>query len=154
MKLKILLIFFLSLTFMACKVQKTSTTETLKPIHLDKKTFIEKVWNYEKDEKFNYKGDKPAIIDFYADWCGPCKRIAPILNELQKEYGNKLIIYKVNTEHNRQLAGLFQVRSIPALLFIPVVAEPRMAVGSRSKSQFKKIIKDILLIDEPVEKTK
>ena len=145
-------ILFISLitiiSFGACKTKKDSAitptvvTKTIKPIHLNKELFIEKVWDYEKDKSFNYKGEKPAIIDFYADWCGPCKRIAPILNELQNEYGDKLVIYKIDTEQNRQLASLFQVRSIPALLFIPVSSQPQMAVGAQSKARFKQIIKD------------
>ena len=88
--------------------------------HLTVDTFKEKVFNYENSKDWKFEGNKPAIIDFYADWCGPCKMVAPILEELQEEYGDKLTIYKVNTEEQRELSAVFGIQSIPSLLFIPM----------------------------------
>ena len=119
-----------------------------KTIHLDDDAFKKIVFDYEKETKWNYKGKVPAIIDFYADWCGPCKKIAPILEVLAKEYGNKLIIYKVNTEKARNLSAAFGTSSIPAILFIPVGAPPQMANGALPKETFEKAIKDILKVEK------
>lgn len=88
--------------------------------YLTKETFKEKVFNWEENKDWKYEGSVPCLIDFYADWCGPCKMIAPVLEELQKEYGDSLIIYKVDTEQERELAGMFGIQSIPSLLFVPV----------------------------------
>lgn len=116
---------------------------------LTKETFKQKVWNYEQSQEFNFIGDKPVIIDFYADWCGPCKRIAPIMEDLQEEYEGHLDIYKVDTQVQQELAAIFQIKSIPALLFIPTDDDPQMALGARSKEDFKKIIKEVLAVEEP-----
>ena len=115
--------------------------------HLTKDTFKEKVFNYEANKEWKYKGLKPAIIDFYADWCGPCKMVAPILEELKTEYGEKLDIYKVDTESERELAGMFGIRSIPSLLFIPLEGQPQMAMGAFPKETFRKAIGDVLKVD-------
>lgn len=109
--------------------------------HLDYKGFLNKVWNFEKTPKeFVYEGNLPAIIDFYADWCGPCRMTAPVLEKLAKEYDGKLLIYKINVDQERDLAAVFQVRSIPALLFIPMEGQPMMQVGAMNEAQFKEII--------------
>lgn len=118
-------------------------------ISLTKDSFKNKVWNYEETQTFEFKGDKPVIIDFYADWCGPCKRIAPIMEELQQEYDGHLDIYKVDTQVQQELAAIFQIKSIPALLFIPLEDDPQMALGARSKEDFKRIIKEVLSVEEP-----
>lgn len=115
--------------------------------HLTKKTFQEKVFNYEANQEWKYEGDKPAIIDFYADWCQPCKMVAPILEELQAEYGDKLVIYKVDTEAEQELAGAFGIRSIPSLLFIPADGQPQMAAGALPKDSFKQVIGDVLKVN-------
>ena len=101
--------------------EETMTTEgDGKVIHLTKADFLAKVYNFEKNPKeWKYEGDKPAIVDFYADWCGPCKMVAPILDELAKEYDGQIVIYKVDTEKEQELAGVFGIRSIPSILFIP-----------------------------------
>ena len=117
-----------------------------KVIHISEKTFKEKVFNYEKEATWKYKGNKPAIVDFYADWCGPCKRVAPILEKLAKKYGKKIVIYKVNTDHNKNVAGYFGIRSIPSFLFIPMKGKPSMASGSMPKSDFEKAIKEVLKV--------
>jgi thioredoxin len=116
--------------------------------HLTNETFKEKVFNYETNKDWKFEGDKPAIIDFYADWCGPCKVIAPILEELQTEYGDKLNIYKVNTEEQRELSSVFGVQSIPSLLFVPKEGQPQMAMGALPKETFKQAISEVLSVSE------
>ena len=112
--------------------------------HLTNETFKEKVFNYEASKEWKFEGEIPAIIDFYADWCGPCKTVAPILEELQAEYGDKLNIYKVNTEEQKELAGVFGIQSIPSLLFIPKEGQPQMAMGALPKETFKQAITEVL----------
>ena len=118
----------------------------MKTIHLTKAEFLKKVANYETNpNEWKYLGDKPAIVDFYASWCGPCKTIAPILEELAAEYGDKIYIYKIDTEEEEELAAAFGIRSIPSLLFIPMNGKPQMAQGAMPKSAFKDAINEILL---------
>lgn len=126
--------------------EKTEEKKSMKTIHLTKDDFLAKVANYENNpDEWKYLGDKPALIDFYADWCGPCKAIAPVLEELAKEYDGEVYIYKVDTEQERELAGLFGIRSIPSLLFIPMDESPQMAQGAIPKPELKKAIDEILL---------
>jgi len=113
--------------------------------HLTKDTFISKVFDFENNKEWNYQGELPCLIDFYADWCGPCKMVAPILEELAKEYKGKINIYKVDTEAEQELAGVFGIRSIPSILFCPADGAPQMAMGALPKETFKKAIEDILL---------
>jgi len=113
--------------------------------HLTKDTFMTKVFDYEKNKDWTFAGELPCLIDFYADWCGPCKMVAPILEELAKEYEGKINIYKVDTEEEQELAGVFGIRSIPSLLFCPKEGAPQMAMGALPKDTFKKAIEDILL---------
>ncbi|MDD3806576.1 MAG: thioredoxin [Candidatus Marinimicrobia bacterium] len=117
--------------------------------HLTKQTFLSKVFNYEKHTEWKYEGDVPAIIDFYADWCQPCKMVAPILEDLSKEYGDKLHIYKINTEEEQELAAVFGIRSIPSLLFIPLNAQPQMAVGALPRESLVKAIDEVLGVKLP-----
>ena len=114
--------------------------------NLTKETFIEKVFDYEKGKEWKFKGDKPAIIDFYADWCGPCKAVSPILDELSKEYEGKIDILKIDTEKESELAALFGIRSIPSILFIPQEGKPQMSQGALPKEGFKEAFKDILKV--------
>ncbi len=116
--------------------------------HLTKETFKEKVFDWEKNKDWQYEGSVPCMIDFYADWCGPCKMVAPVLEELQKEYGDKLIIYKVNTEQEQELAGMFGIQSIPSLLFVPLEGQPQMAMGALPKDTFEKAISDVLKVEK------
>ncbi len=118
---------------------------------LTEQTFKEKVFNFEKNKDWKYEGDVPCMIDFYADWCQPCKMVAPILDELQAEYGDKIRIYKIDTEVERNLAGMFGIQSIPSLLFVPKEGQPQMAVGALPKEQFKKAIADVLKVEAPAE---
>lgn len=113
--------------------------------HLTKETFLSKVFNFEENKEWKFEGDKPCIIDFYADWCQPCKMVAPILEELSKEYEGKIDIYKVNTEEQQELSAAFGIRSIPSLLFVPKDAQPQMAQGALPKDTFKKVIDETLL---------
>lgn len=113
--------------------------------HLTKETFLEKVFNYESNKDWKFEGDKPCIIDFYADWCQPCKMVAPILEELQKEYDGKINIYKIDTEAQQELAGAFGIKSIPSMLFCPKDGQPQMAVGALPKEQLQQAINDVLL---------
>ena len=117
--------------------------------HLTKETFKEKVFNFESNKEWKYEGDKPCMIDFYADWCGPCKMVAPVLEELQKEYGDTIVIYKVDTEDQQELAGMFGVQSIPSLLFVPQEGQPQMAQGALPKPTFEKAISDVLKVEKP-----
>jgi len=118
--------------------------------HLTKETFKEKVFNFEANKEWKYEGSKPCLIDFYANWCGPCKMVAPILEELQKEYGESIVIYKVNTEDEQELAGMFGIQSIPSLLFVPQEGQPQMAMGALPKPTFEKAIADVLKVQKPL----
>lgn len=116
-------------------------------VQLTTKTFKEMVFDYETNTEWKYKGELPAIVDFYADWCKPCKIIAPILEELAIEYKGKIIIYKVNVDNEKELAGVFQTQSIPSILFIPKVGEPQMAKGALPKETFVKAINEVLKVE-------
>lgn len=113
--------------------------------HLTKETFQEKVFNYEKNQEWTFEGEMPCIIDFYADWCQPCKAVAPILEELAEEYKGQINIYKVNTEEETELAAAFGIRSIPSILFCPNEGQPQMAQGALPKESFNQAISDVLL---------
>lgn len=125
---------------------QNSENSMTKTIKLTRADFLTKVANYEANpEKWEYLGDKPCIIDFYADWCGPCKMVAPILEELAAEYEGEIYIYKVDTEAEQQLAAEFGIRSIPSLLFCPMGEAPQMAQGALPKDAFKQAIDEVLL---------
>jgi len=113
--------------------------------HLTKETFLEKVFNYEQNQEWSFEGQLPCLIDFYADWCQPCKMVAPILEELAEEFKGKINIYKVDTEDQQELAGAFGIRSIPSLLFCPMDGQPQMAQGALPKATLIQAINDILL---------
>ena len=123
----------------------TNNQKIYKMEHLTKQTFFDKVFNYEQNKEWKFEGDLPCIIDFYADWCQPCKMVAPILEELSEEYKGKINIYKVDTEVEQELAAAFGIRSIPSLLFCPKDDRPQMAQGALPKDTFKQVINDILL---------
>ena len=115
---------------------------------LTKETFLEKVFNYEKNKEWKFEGEVPAIIDFYADWCGPCKMIAPVLEQLSEEYADKLKIYKIDTEAEQELSAAFAIRSIPSLLFVPLNEPPQMANGALPKQNLEEIISQVLKVDK------
>ena len=125
----------------------TSVAQTAKkPELLTKETFMKKVWNYEKSpNEFKYLGDKPCLIDFYADWCGWCKRIAPIFEEFCSTYAGQIYVYKINTDQQKELQALFQVKNLPSILFIPMKEKPTMIQGAQSKEKFEQLVKQLLL---------
>jgi thioredoxin len=123
-------------------VKKIKTDIMLEHLTID--TFKAKVFNFEENKDWKFEGEAPCLIDFYADWCGPCKIIAPVLEQLQKDYGDKLNIYKVNTENEQELAAMFGIQSIPSLLFVPKEGKPQMAMGALPKETFEQAFKEVL----------
>jgi thioredoxin 1 len=111
--------------------------------HLTRETFKEKVFDFETEKEWQYSGDLPCVIDFYADWCGPCKMVSPILESLAEEYSGKLHIYKVNTDQEQEIAAAFGIASIPSILFVPKEGKPQMAVGALPKRSFEQAFSDV-----------
>lgn len=116
--------------------------------HLTKETFLNKVFNYEKNKEWKFEGTKPCIIDFYADWCAPCKMVSPVLEDLAKDFDGKIDVFKVNTEEEQELASAFGIRSIPSFLFVPADGQPQMAMGALPKETFVKAFKDVLGVEK------
>lgn len=117
-----------------------------KPVMLTRAMFLEKVYDFEKNPNtWVYKDNKPCIIDFYADWCRPCRMVAPIMEEFARDYDGQITIYKIDTDKERELAGYFGIRSIPSVLFCPVNGKPQMTQGALPKEEFQKIINEVLL---------
>jgi thioredoxin 1 len=114
---------------------------------LTKDSFLQKVFNYEQNKEWKFEGKLPCIVDFYADWCGPCKMVEPILQELAQEYQGKLNIYRVDTQAQQELATAFGIQSIPSILFVPLNDKPQMAVGALPKETLKKTIKEVLKVE-------
>lgn len=152
-KLKDLFMISVVLLLVSCSMSaKTDKKETEnvaaqgEVVVLNKADFLTKVYNYEKNQtEWVYEGDKPCIVDFYADWCGPCKKVSPILKELAGEYQNDIIVYKINVDNEKELAAAFGIQSIPTLLFIPAKGKPQIAQGALSKEQFVEQINSFLL---------
>ncbi len=158
MSRKILFVFTLLLALAlsaACngqadnKVQTTDKTGgNMNTIEMNKAMFLEKVTNYEANpNEFNYLGDKPAIIDFYATWCGPCKMMSPRLDSIAEKFDGKLVVYKIDIDKERELAGLFGIQSIPSLLFIPMEGQPQMSVGLLSGADLEKAVATVLKVE-------
>ena len=144
MKKSILFALLFMMTGLVANAQEEKKESKIQ--HLTYNEFLKKVWNFEKDPNtFNYKGKLPAVIDFYADWCGPCRRVAPIMERLAEEYDGQLLVYKVNTDKERDLASVFQVKSIPMVLFIPVEGQPMMQVGAMPEEGYRKVVEEQLL---------
>ena len=116
-----------------------------KVIHLNKEEFLKKVFNYETSKEWKYSGDRPCVLDFYANWCGPCRMISPFLDELAEEYKGKIYIYKINTDQERELASMFGASSIPLLVFIPMNGQPQANRGALPKEEIKRAIDVVLL---------
>jgi len=112
---------------------------------MTEKDFKEKIFDYENGTEWKYAGELPAIVDFYADWCGPCKAVAPVLEELSNEYSDKLVIYKIDTDKEMELSNLFGIQSIPTLLFIPKEGAPMMQKGALPKNILQQVIEEKLL---------
>lgn len=146
MKTRFILLFVLILSDLFL----TANGQTVK--ELTTQEFKDQIWNYDQNKEWKYTGKKPVIIDLYATWCGPCKRLAPILSEIQSDYGDKIQIYKVDTDKERELAQLFRATSIPLMVFIPVKGEPFLVPGLRPKEQLVQIINEKLLPASPANK--
>jgi len=116
--------------------------------HLTKETFLNKVFNYETNKEWKFEGEKPCLIDFYADWCGPCKMVAPVLEDLSKDFDGKLDVFKVDTEKEQELASAFGIKSIPSFLFVPAEGQPQMAMGALPKETFIQAFKDVLGVEK------
>ena len=144
MKKAILIAMVILATTFTANAQEEKKESKVK--HLTYNEFLKKVWDFEKDPNtFKYKGKLPAIVDFYADWCGPCRRVAPIMEKLAEEYDGKLLVYKVNTDQERGLASAFQVKSIPMVLFIPMEGQPMMQVGALPEEGYRKVVEEQLI---------
>ena len=133
----------INISVSGCLINKNKMVE-----HLTKTTFLNKVFNYEKNKEWKFEGEKPCIIDFYADWCGPCKIVAPVLEELAKDFVGKIDVFKVNTEEEQELASAFGIKSIPSFLFVPSDGQPQMAMGALPKETFIKAFKDVLGVEK------
>ena len=134
-------------------IEKTKTVNNVEPEQLTYAGFLKNVWNFEKNpQQWIYKGNEPSVIDFYADWCGPCKRLAPIMVEMAKDYSGKVKFYRVNVDKEKKLASAFRIRSIPAVLFIPKKGKPLMQVGLLPHSTYVRIIDEQLLHKKPQTK--
>ena len=118
--------------------------------NLTNETFIQKVFDYGNSKEWKYQGNLPAIIDFWAPWCGPCRMVGPIIEELSNEYNGKVNFFKVNSDEEQELSSVFGIRSIPSLLFIPMEGAPQMAVGALPKDELKKIINQELKVPNPI----
>lgn len=143
-------VLFLFSCSMSAKPDKNETEEATvaagEVVVLNKADFLTKVFNYEKNPtQWVYEGNKPCIIDFYADWCGPCKKVAPILKELAGQYKDDIVIYKINVDNEKELAAAFGIQSIPTILFVPKDGKPQIAQGALSKEQFVEQIDNFLL---------
>jgi thioredoxin len=149
---KVITLFAAALFMMHVVAAEPQVKEKATPIELTKATFLEKVFNYEENpQEWQYKGDRPAIVDFYATWCGPCRITSPILKDLAAEYGDEIYVYKIDVDREPELASVFGVQSIPMFLFIPMNEQPQMAMGALPKKSFKEVIDTFLLKKE--EKT-
>ncbi len=135
----------ISMAFAANDIQNDQKNEG-EVIAMNKAMFIKDVFDYTTNsEVWKYEGKKPAIIDFYADWCGPCRQTAPIMKELAKQYSGEIVVYKVNVDNERELASLFNATSIPLFVFIPMEGEPQIFRGAADKATYEKVIQDVLL---------
>ena len=142
----VFLLSMVSLFGSGISAQTTRTSVESKTIKLDKAAFLKKVVNFEKSPNvWNYLGDKPAVVDFYADWCGPCRRLAPVLDELAAEYEGKLYIYKVNVDNEKEIAEAFGITSLPTIVFVPLRGNPSAGTGFLPKETLRSAIKELLL---------
>lgn len=145
---KLFLLLLISIVFVSCNNSANtnqSGTAVVKPEHLNEDAFRKKVFDYTSGKEWKYIGDKPCIIDFYADWCSPCRRLGPILEELAQEYKDQIYVYKVNTGQNPNVSAYFSIQSIPAVFFCPMNDKPQVMVGLYQKEDYVKIINELLL---------
>jgi thioredoxin 1 len=143
--IRTLSIVFLTVFLFSCgNSSNESTTGSSQPVSLTKAEFLTKVFDYTKSNEWAFAGDKPCVIDFYADWCKPCKMVAPILDELATQYKGKVNFYKINIDNEKELAQTFGIQSIPSILFVPMKGQPQMSVGVLSKEDYAKAVEAIL----------
>ncbi|MBR4974231.1 MAG: thioredoxin [Bacteroidales bacterium] len=143
---KILIIAAVAFTALFASVAEMNASDKGKVKHLTKAEFVKLVYDIDKNtESLDYLGNKPAVVDFYADWCRPCKQLAPVLEELAAEYQDEIVVYKVNTDNDPELAQAFGITSIPTLIFIPLNGSPEMAQGALPKDTLKEVIEKVLL---------
>lgn len=157
MKKLIMFSLMAAISLVACSQEKQSAAsqpsgETAaaavsdyKPVEMNKQMFIDRVVDFKNAKEWDYKGDKPAVIDFYATWCGPCKKLSPILDELSSEYAGNVLFYKVDVDREQELAGAFGIQSIPMVLLIPKEGKPYVVQGLRPKAELKEAIDSVLL---------
>jgi len=144
MKKTILIALVIIATAMTANAQEKKSESKVK--HLTYNEFLKKVWDFERNpSSWDYKGKLPAVIDFYADWCGPCRRVAPIMEKFAEEYEGKLLVYKINVSQEKDLASVFQVTSIPMVLFIPVEGMPMKQVGALNEAGYRETIEEFLI---------
>ena len=137
-----LIVFFALVSTLSAKTQKEESSV----IQMNKQMFLDKVFDYTTGAtEWKYQGNKPAVIDFYATWCGPCRMVAPILKDLAKEYGEKIVIYKVDTDKEKELSMAMGIQSLPTIVFIPQSGQPQVIVGAADKATFKRAIDEVLL---------
>ena len=137
-----LIVFFSLVTTLSAQTQKEESTV----IQMNKQMFLDKVFDYTTGAtEWKYLGDKPCVIDFYATWCGPCRMVAPILKDLAKEYGEEIVIYKVDTDKEKELSMAMGIQSLPTIVFIPQSGQPQVIVGAADKATFKRAIDEVLL---------
>jgi thioredoxin 1 len=151
MKKNLLLVALISVIFSSCQAEDPKKTGsksniTNPVIHLTNESFKQKIFNYESGSQWKYAGETPAIIDFYADWCAPCRQLSPVVEELAKEYGGKIVVYKVDTDKEQLLSQNLGIQSLPTLLLIPAQGDPRVIIGVLPKEQLVKAIQDVLLV--------
>lgn len=143
MKKNIILAILIAATISGAAQDKAKESKVR---HLTYKEFLQNIWDFEKNPNtFVFKGKTAVIVDFYADWCGPCRKVAPIMEKMAETYADSLTIYKVNVDKEKQLAGAFGVRSIPTMLFIPKEGQPMMQAGAMAESDYVRIIEERLL---------
>lgn len=141
-----LIVLFALFTTSCAQTKKEEKKEESTVIQMNKQMFLDKVFDYTTGAtEWKYKGDKPAVIDFYATWCGPCRMVAPILKDLAKEYGDSIVIYKVDTDKEKELSMAMGIQSLPTIVFIPQNGQPQVIVGAADKSTFQRAINEVLL---------
>lgn len=152
MKRKILLSLLISsLVLITCKSENKGSSDTAKAgnanvVQLTNEAFKKLIFNYEAGKEWKYEGSKPAIIDFYADWCGPCRQLSPLVEEIAKEYAGKIVVYKVDTDKETALSQSLGISGLPTLLFIPAQGKPQMSMGAIPKESLIKAINEVLLV--------
>lgn len=139
-RLLFLLLAAITLAGVSCRAEEKSAI-----VHLDRQAFISKVIDIDQATEWKYKGDKPCIIDFYADWCGPCRMLTPTLEGIAKDYAGKLYVYKINVDEEKELAAFFGAQSIPLLIYIPMNGNPTKTVGLLPREDVEKVVKEFLL---------